>query len=177
MKMLNNTHTHTYRQATTEDIPVIQALARGIWEEAYHEILSKEQIGYMMEMMYSREVLDKEFSDGVVWDLILDSGNPCGYLSYSLEEDNSVKLSKIYIEKAARGKAIAGDSIRRVVEYAVNNCRDKVFLTVHKNNKRAIRAYEKKGFTIAAPVITDIGNGFVMDDYIMKYFVKAGKQE
>ena len=175
--MCNYNNTHTFRLATREDIPEIQALARSIWEETYHEILSKEQIGYMLEMMYSREVLDKEFSDGVVWDLILDSSNPCGYLSYSLEDDNSVKLSKIYIEKASRGKAIAGDSIRRVVEYAGKNCRDKVFLTVHKNNKRAIRAYEKKGFTIAVPVITDIGNGFVMDDYIMKYCVNTGKQE
>ena len=96
--MCNYNNTHTFRLATREDIPEIQALARSIWEETYHEILSKEQIGYMLEMMYSREVLDKEFSDGVVWDLILDSSNPCGYLSYSLEDDNSVKLSKIFLQ-------------------------------------------------------------------------------
>ena len=173
--MLIYNNSRMYRQAIREDIPEIQALARSIWEEAYNEILSKQQIDYMLEIMYSGEVLNKEFSAGVVWDLILDLGNPCGYLSYSLEDDNSVKLSKIYIEKESRGKAITGDSIRRVVEYAVKNCRDNVFLTVNKNNKRAVRAYEKRGFTIAASVVTDIGNGFVMDDYIMKYFVKTGK--
>ncbi len=166
-------HNHTYRQAVREDIPEIQALARRIWEEAYSDILSKEQIGYMLEKMYSCEVLNKELSDGVVWDMILDNGNPCGYLSYSFGEDNSVKLSKIYIEKLSRGKAITGDSVRRVVQYAVENGRDYVFLTVNKNNKRAIRAYEKNGFAIVASAVTDIGKGFVMDDYIMKYVVKT----
>lgn len=173
--MRNHNDTCTFRQAVREDIPEIQALARSIWEEAYNGILSKEQINYMLDIMYSREVLNEELSGGVVWDMISDKGNTCGFLSYSLEEGNSVKLSKIYIEKSSRGKAIAGDSVRRVVRYAVNNGRDCVFLTVNKNNKRAIRAYEKNGFIITASVITDIGNGFVMDDYIMKCPVKTGK--
>ncbi len=162
---------HTYRQAVSEDIPGIQALARRIWEEAYNEILSKEQIDYMLEMMYSEKVLNEELSGGVVWDIILESGKPCGYLSYSSGEDNSVKISKIYIEKDFRGKTIAGDSIRRVVQYAARKGNYYVFLTVNKNNKRAIRAYEKSGFTITKSVVTDIGNGFVMDDYIMKYIL------
>ncbi len=34
------------------------------------------------------------------------------------------------------------------------------------NNKKAIRAYEKNGFTIVASVVTEIGNRFVMDDYM-----------
>jgi RimJ/RimL family protein N-acetyltransferase len=163
---------HTFRQAATEDIPVIRALAVRIWEEAYSEILSKEQIGYMLDMMYSEEVLNEEISNGVVWDIISDNGEPCGYLSYSSDEEHSVKLSKIYIEKTSRGKGIAGEAIGRVVRHGAINGKDCIFLTVNKNNKMAIRAYEKNGFTITDAVIADIGNGFVMDDYIMKYFLK-----
>jgi len=163
---------HIFRQADIEDIAEIQALARRIWDEAFSEILSEEQINYMLQMMYSEKVITKELLSGTVWELIVANGKPCGYLSYVLAEDNSVKLSKLYIEKDFRVTAIASGALGRVKQYAARNGRDYVFLTVNKNNKTAIRAYEKNGFAITASVVTDIGRGFVMDDYIMKYFVK-----
>jgi ribosomal protein S18 acetylase RimI-like enzyme len=42
-----------------------------------------------------------------------------------------------------------------------------VSLCVNKKNQKAIRAYERAGFTIAEAVIGDIGGGFVTDDYRM----------
>lgn len=158
---------YSFRQVSTDDISTIQTLARIIWNEAYHKILSEDQIVYMLEMMYSRVILAWELSNGIVWELIFYRGNACGFLSYAFAEDNSVKLSKIYIKESFRGKQIADRAIARVVQYASENNRDYVFLTVNKNNKRAIRAYEKNGFTITSSVVTDIGGGFVMDDYIM----------
>lgn len=166
-----------FRQAGLEDIPEIQALARRIWAEAYSAILSKEQIDYMLAMMYSSKVITEELLSGTVWDIIVADSRPCGYLSYIFAEENSVKLSKIYIEKDFRGTSIAKDSLRRVKQYAVQNGKDYVFLTVNKNNKTAIRAYEKNGFDITASVVTNIGHGFVMDDYIMKCYVKAKKNK
>ena len=41
-------------------------------------------------------------------------------------------------------------------------------LTVNINNVNAIKAYEKLGFKNVGPLVTDIGNGFVMDDYQME---------
>ena len=163
---------YMFRQARREDIGEIQRLARLIWDEAYGELLTKEQIEYMLPMMYSEGVIGEELLSGTVWELILADDTPCGYLSYGLSEGNSVKLFKIYIVKALRGTGIAADSLSRVKEYAARNGRGYVFLTVNKNNARAIRAYEKNGFGITASVVTDIGQGFVMDDYIMKCPVK-----
>jgi ribosomal protein S18 acetylase RimI-like enzyme len=161
----------TYRRATINDIREIRALAWRIWEEAYSEMLSKSQIDYMLEMMYSDKVISEEIAKGVVWEIIADKDIPCGYLSYSCGKDNSVKLSKIYIDKDYRGKALAENSIKRVLQYAAKNNKDCSWLTVNKENKTAIRAYEKNGFIITDSVITDIGNGFVMDDYIMKCII------
>ena len=124
-------------------------------------------------MMYSEKVITEELLSGVVWDLIVGNGKPYGYLSYALAEDNSVKLSKIYIAKEFRRTSIAADSLSRVKQYAARKGKDYVFLTVNKNNKIAIRAYEKNGFAITDSVVTAIGQGFVMDDYIMKCFVKC----
>jgi len=163
---------HIFREAQREDIPEIQRLARRIWEEAYGGLLSKEQIEYMLEMMYSESVIREELLQGTVWDLIIVEGTPRGYLSYGLWENNSVKLFKIYVGKELRGTGLAADSLSRVKEYASRKGRGSVFLTVNKNNKRAIRAYEKNGFAVTASVVTDIGGGFVMDDYVMTCPVK-----
>ena len=161
----------TVRRAATDDISEIQALARRIWEEAYREILSKEQIDYMLEMMYAESTIAEEISNGVIWEIISDSDIPCGFISYSSADDHSVKLSKIYIDKDHRGKSIPTEAIKRVFQFAARNAKKRVFLTVNRKNLRAVRAYEKNGFTISSSVITDIGNGFVMDDYIMQCLI------
>ena len=60
---------------------------------------------------------------------------------------------------------------RRALQFAEALAREqglgRIRLTVNKNNRNSIRAYERFGFTIAGPVVQDIGSGFVMDDYVM----------
>ena len=159
-----------FKQTTINDIQTIQILARRIWEEAYNQMLSKVQIEYMLAMMYSSKVIESEIAHGTVWELIYFDGEAVGYISYAFEKDNSVKLSKIYISEKSRGRGIADEALKRVIRYAMENDKSFVYLTVNKRNKRAIRAYEKIGFSIAESVVTDIGNGFVMDDHIMKFY-------
>ncbi|MGO9015945.1 MAG: GNAT family N-acetyltransferase [Dissulfurispiraceae bacterium] len=159
-----------FKLMTMEDIPVVQDLARHIWEEAYSDLLSQEQIHYMLTLMYSSKVISDELSGGAVWEIIFQEGTPCGYVSYSISGDDAVQLSKIYIEKSFRGKSIAEEAIKRVLRYAAEKGKARVFLTVNKGNVRAIRAYEKNGFSVTDSVVKDIGNGFVMDDYVMSCF-------
>jgi hypothetical protein len=40
-------------------------------------------------------------------------------------------------------------------------------LFVNKHNVQAVRAYLRQGFVFDQDVITDIGDGFVMDDFVM----------
>lgn len=166
----------SFRQAGAGDIALLQKLARRIWDEAYGQMLSKGQIDYMLRMMYSDKVVAGELLNGVVWELIVIDGEQCGYLSYKFEGDDAVKLSKIYIDKKYRGTALAADCLQRVKNYAAMHGKGRVFLTVNKNNKQAIRAYEKNGFAITDSVVSDIGQGFVMDDYIMACSVGDGQK-
>jgi len=43
----------------------------------------------------------------------------------------------------------------------------KLWLTVNKENAVSIAFYERIGFTTQEAMVTDIGEGFVMDDYRM----------
>ena len=43
----------------------------------------------------------------------------------------------------------------------------KIRLTVNKGNTHAVQVYEHYGFRTVEKVKTDIGSGYVMDDFIM----------
>ena len=56
--------------------------------------------------------------------------------------------------------------LNRVVDYAKEKGAKAVHLTVNKHNAKAIRFYEKNGFKNMESKTFDIGNGYIMDDYI-----------
>ena len=47
-----------------------------------------------------------------------------------------------------------------------------MYLTVNKGNVLGIRAYEGNRFVTIDAVETDIGSGFIMDDFIMEKRVR-----
>jgi len=96
-----------------------------------------------------------------------------GYTGGHVEADtNRFFISKVYLLKEHRGRGL----IASVVRFYERLCRerglDAMYLTVNKKNEMAIRAYKKHGFEIIDAVETDIGEGFIMDDYIMEKKLK-----
>jgi ribosomal protein S18 acetylase RimI-like enzyme len=45
---------------------------------------------------------------------------------------------------------------------------ERLVLQVNKQNAAAIAFYQRQSFTIREAAVFDIGNGFVMDDYVME---------
>lgn len=96
-----------------------------------------------------------------------------GYTGGRVDADtNRFFISKIYLLKEHRGRGLIGSVVRFYERIARERGLDALYLTVNKQNKMAIRAYEKHGFEIIDAVETDIGEGFVMDDYIMEKKLK-----
>ena len=60
-------------------------------------------------------------------------------------------------------------AFNKIKQIALEYGKNKIKLTVNKNNTNTIKTYEKWGFKQIDSVVTDIGCGFVMDDYIMEY--------
>lgn len=149
-------------------LPIVKDLAYAIWPSAYREILSAEQLNYMLDNFYSIESLESQMDNGQVFKLLFEDSNVVGYLSYEFncKETGLLKIHKIYLLPETQGKGFGKFMIDEVIKIAKSNQQKGVFLNVNKYNNAQF-FYEKLGFTITKDEVIDIGNDYVMDDYVM----------
>lgn len=149
---------------TKENIKKISKMSRTIWTEAYEKILSKEQIDYMLTTFLSVQSIKEQINTGYEY-FIIKGDKPVGFAAIK-DESDKVFLSKIYIYKEYRNQGFMRGFIDKLKER-----KKPIYLTVNKYNLDAIKAYQKMGFEIKKELITDIGKGYVMDDYVMELAV------
>jgi len=154
------------RPAGPADVPVLVDLARRIWRIHYPGILSPAQIDYMLDWMYDPARLIGELARGVCYDFVQIAGAPVGFAGYetSVEE---MKLHKLYMHPDHQRRGLGSLLLRHVEGQARQAGCPQLLLTVNKANLNAIAAYHKHGFSIREDIVTDIGRGFVMDDFVM----------
>lgn len=150
-------------------LPIIKDLAYAIWPSTYGEILSIEQLNYMLDNFYSIENLRNQMDKGQVFELLLENTNALGFVAYEIncKEKGWLKIHKIYLLPETQGKGFGKFMIDEVVQIAKNNQQKGVFLNVNKYNKAQF-FYQKLGFTITNEEVIDIGNNYIMDDYQME---------
>jgi diamine N-acetyltransferase len=158
-----------FKLADRSDIFTIQQLARSIWFSHYPGILSDEQIEYMLSMMYSAETITQEIKMGYAWYLMMISNQPVGFIAFHKDSTNSVKLEKLYLMPNFHGKGYGQAALNFIKARAIDMKADFLYLRVNKFNKKAINAYTNAGFVIDSEDKGNIGNGYFMDDYIMKF--------
>lgn len=157
------------RFANINDINTIGFLAQQIWPDTYKDILSGQQLAYMMNLFYNPAPLkDQMTNQKHVFVLIEDENNPVGFASYSLiKEPGIYKLHKIYVLPSQQGKGLG----KTIIDFILNDIRPKgaaaLQLNVNRNNK-AKTFYERLGFTVIKEEDIDIGNHFFMNDYVME---------
>jgi len=151
---------------TDSDYEIISDLATTIWKEHYPNIIGNKQIDYMLKKYQTVEAIKDQIEEGALYYLITHQSYPVGYLSY-YKKTNTLFLNKIYILKASRGKGIGKKAMHYLQTTAEHLGYPTISLTVNKKNLATIKAYEKMGFKETREVVIDIGNGFIMDDYIM----------
>lgn len=152
-----------------KNITTLANLASEIWHEYWVEILTSEQIDYMVENFQSENAISNQIeSENYIYFFINVNGNNAGYIGLSKKQDH-LFLSKLYIKKEFRHKGLGTKAFEFIKNFAKENNYKNIILTVNKYNSNTIKAYKKWNFHEIDSVVTDIGNGFVMDDYIMEY--------
>jgi len=153
---------------TPEDIQLVVQLAKEIWTEHYTSIIGAPQVHYMLTNLQSKEALLKDLKQGKEYIFVESNHIAIGYVSYELIPDQ-LFLSKLYLKKSERGKGTGRFIMNYLKEIARENKKDAIVLTVNKNNPTSIAAYKKFGFLLLKEQLVDIGDGYVMDDYVFHY--------
>ena len=158
---------------TDTQIETAAALADEIWHEFFPSVLTAEQIDYMVEKFQSARAMKEQMaSEGYKYFLLLNGGTRVGYTAIKHDTDGRLFLSKLYVKKEHRGKGYATEVFEFLKRYCRENGLSAVWLTVNKHNDTAISVYEKRGFCRFGEGVTDIGNGFVMDDFYYRLDVE-----
>ncbi len=150
---------------TSSQVDLVASLAKTIWPEHYSPIIGKEQVDYMLgKYQTPKSILAQMDQEGNYYFLIYTDFVPVGYIGI-IEKHNELFLSKLYI--------LSAEGIgHTAIDFLKARCREigapYITLTVNKQNVNSICAYEKLGFENYGEVVTDIGKGYVMDDYMMR---------
>lgn len=154
---------------TDKEIQDIAELAESIWNQHFVPIIGKAQVDYMVDKFQSFPAITSQIkNEGYEYYQICLSESLAGYIGVH-PEDDALFLSKLYIKKECRGHHLATKALHFLIELCKERNLKKIWLTCNKYNSDTLAVYDHLGFIITDEQTADIGNGFVMDDYILTY--------
>jgi ribosomal protein S18 acetylase RimI-like enzyme len=156
----------------TSNLHHVASLAHAIWPVVYAEMISADQLTYMLEQIYSNESLTHQMQDLnhqfiLAWD---EHEKPIAFASFAFYNQNDlkfVKLHKLYVLPDLHKSGIGRSLLHFIETEMKNEGYAALRLNVNRNNF-AIGFYQRHGFSIIKEEDIAIGNGFFMNDYVMK---------
>lgn len=152
-----------------DEINIVQDIAHKTWPITYGEILTSEQLQYMLDSFYSIEALNGNLKNGHHFLLAKENDVTLGFASYvhNHPENFTTKIPKIYVLPETQGKGIGKLLIDAIEIEAIKNQSAKLTLNVNRKNK-AKTFYERLGFVAVKEEDVPIGNGIFQEDYVME---------
>lgn len=175
--IVTNTPQSQIRKAEKADVPVIIELAKATWEPTYRDILSKAQLEFMFNEMYSPASLETQMTIlGHIFLILYIQGKPSGYASYSEKPDSDgvYKLQKLYLLPELQGKGLGRKLIEAVEEQVLQEGGKVLELNVNRYNP-ARNFYERLGFVFYQEEDIPIGE-FWMNDFVMRKEISAASE-
>ena len=156
------------RPLAPRDVEPLCVLAREIWRAHYPPIIGTAQTEYMLAQRYQPAIVEAELDrEDIRWVVAHDGERMVGFGSFHVHDSGELKIDKLYVHPARQRQGIGAALIEQAREVARSRGLSTLVLAVNKRNTNAIAAYRKHGFEIREAVVKDIGDGFVMDDYVM----------
>jgi len=155
----------TIELAEQTDIRSISNMAHIIWPEAYGEILSKDQIDFMLEKSYTIEGLAEGMVGGQFFYILKEDGIGQGFVALKTLTDK-LRIEKLYLMPNVQGKGFGKALIDFAIEKAKAKGKDILELNVNRNNP-AYHFYLKQGFQVTETVDIPYYD-YVLNDYVMQ---------
>ena len=146
-------------------IEAVESLAKTIWNQHYTPIIGQSQVDYMLEKYQSKAAVKNDIKNGYTYYIAYLDNEPQGYCAVKM--DDGVFLSKFYVIDEARGKGIGKSLLGYVKDYGNQHGAKRIWLTCNKGNP-TLDIYKNLGYEVTKSIVTDIGNGYVMDDYVLQ---------
>jgi ribosomal protein S18 acetylase RimI-like enzyme len=173
MRQAMLTEKAVFEEALPKDADALADLSRQIWRQHYlPEILNEDELIFFWDRTYQPAQLVRHMQAGGRYEWIKIENRRVGFLAYAVETDR-LHLSKLYLLPEFHGQGIGNQALRRVQHFASQQGLREIYLYVFRSNEKAIRAYLRAGFVISRTEITECGNGFRYDDYVMVYCLPA----
>jgi diamine N-acetyltransferase len=160
----------TIQEAIISDIKTIQEIAHISWAVTYGPILSAIQLEYMLDLIYSDDSLLQQFQKKQqIFYLIVDQNVSVGFFSieHQYKNENVTRIHKIYLLPETQGKGFGKFAIDKITEIALEKNAKKLSLNVNRFNN-AIHFYQKIGFETIGEEDIEIGNGYLMEDFMLE---------
>lgn len=149
-------------------INLTSKFASEVFIDYYNDLIGNGQATYMANLFLSPKAIEQLISKEAVFKLMLnDNDEPIGFIEYQIQNER-LFLSKLYAHKDYRHQGVGKAMLLDCIEYAKKNNIHKIFLTVNKYNTPSYNIYLHEGFKVIDSVENDIGQGYIMDDYIMQ---------
>ena len=171
---------------TTEHFAMIEALARRIVPDFYAPFFDKATAEYLVESGHTAAALAAQVGRGCRHYLIgagetsgeagetsgEAGGRAVGYFSLAPEGDGGVLLSHFYLLRECRGRGLGQLAMKFIDKQVTEMGARRIELFVLRENTAAVGLYRKNGYVVAEEVLTRLGNGAVLEDYLMRKAVE-----
>lgn len=154
--------------ANPDHVTKVIDLADEIWRECYKDVLTDEQIEYMVDRYQSDNVVTKKMiNEGYDYYLLNNGSNVIGFMSY-MKDDDKLIINNLYVLKSYRDKGYNELTIKKITKECKDTSIKKIDIVINKLNKEAIDMYSNIGFSNIDNQQQDIGNGYVIDNYLFE---------
>ncbi len=157
------------REALGSDLNAVRDIAQKTWPAAYGNIISGAQIDYMLRLFYSDEKLNADLESGQKFLLAKHGGAYVGFagIEHRWKDQPVTRIHKIYILPSQQGTGIGKLLMDEIRARALAAGDRTLSLNVNRRNP-ARYFYDKLGFEIVESEDIDIGEGYLMEDYVME---------
>lgn len=154
------------RQATLSDLNYIQDLSEEVLPNAFHGVLTTEQIDYMLDRLYSQEALSAELNDEQkkIYVASID-GHDVAYACIIKQGPDLFFLPKIYVDNREQSKGIGSALFKHVLNELKKIHPEPLTIEVKVNrHNRARKFYQKLGFNLVREVDTDLQDCYISQE-------------
>lgn len=152
---------------TEEHFAIIEALAWRIVPDFYAPFFERATAQYLVENGHTATALTMQMGNGAKHFLIEAEGAPVGYFSLAPAE-GGVLLSHFYVLSDYRGRGLGKLAMTFIDREVTGMGARRIELFVLRENIAAVGLYRKNGYAVASEVQTRLGNGAVLEDYLMR---------